>query len=66
MQVSNIKEMPDAESTWVPMVISTVKMEGRPMMGKADESPLEVDPTQEREEEQWDFILDEVEKMKEA
>ena len=24
MQVSNIKEMPDAESTWVPMAISTV------------------------------------------
>ena len=66
MQVSNIKEMPDAESTWVPMAISTVKMEGRPMMGKASESPLEVDPTQEREEEQWDFIWDEVKKMKEA
>ena len=66
MQVSNIKEMSDAESTWVPMPISTVNMEGKPVMGKADESPLEVDPTQEREEEQWDFIQDEVKKMKEA
>ena len=35
-------------------------------MGNTGESPLEVDPTQEREEEQWDFIQDEVEKMKEA
>ena len=58
--------MPDAESTQVPMAISTVKMEGRPIMGKADESPLELDPTQERKEEQWDFIQDEVKKMKEA
>ena len=33
------------------MPISTVKIEGKPMMGKANESPLEVDPTQEREEE---------------
>ena len=33
MQVSNIKEIPDAESTQVPMVISTVKMKGRPVMG---------------------------------
>ena len=48
------------------MAISTVKMEGRSQMGNAGESPLEVDPTQEREEEQWDFIWDEVEKMKEA
>ena len=66
MQVSNITETSDAESTQVPMAILTVKMEGKPMMGKADESPLEVDPTQEREEEQWDFIWGEAEKMKEA
>ena len=44
MQVSNIKETPDAESTQVPMAISTVKMKGRPVMGNADKSPLEVDP----------------------
>ena len=55
MQVSNFKEAPDAESTQLPMAISTVKMKGRPMMGNADESPLEVDPTQEKEK-QWDFI----------
>ena len=66
MQVSNIKETPDAESTQVPMAISTVKMKGRPVMGNADKSPLEVDPTQEKEEEQWDFTWDEVKKMKEA
>ena len=66
MQVSNIKETPDAESTQVPITISTAKMVGRPMMGNVDESPLEVDPAQEKEEEQWDFIWDEVEKMKEA
>ena len=62
----DLQWMSDVESTWVPMAISIVKMEGRPMMGKADESPLEVVPTQEREEKQWDFIWDEVEKMKEA
>ena len=28
------------------------KMEGRPTLGNIDESPLEVDPTQEKEEEQ--------------
>ena len=61
-----ILETPDAESTQVPMVISTAKMEGRPTIGNVDESPLEVDPTQEKEEVQWDFIWDEVEKMKEA
>ena len=66
MQVSNIKETPDAESTQVLMAISTAKMEVRPMIGNVDESPLEVDPTQEKEEEQWDFIWDEVKKMKEA
>ena len=66
MQVSNIKETPDAESTQVPLAISTAQMEGRPMIGNFDESPLEVDPTQEKEEEQWDFIWDEVEKLKEA
>ena len=66
MQVSSIKETPDAESTQVPMAISTAKMEGRPTIGNVDESPLEVDATQEKEEEQWDFIWDEVEKVKEA
>ena len=66
MQVSNIKETPDAESTQVPMAISTAKMEGRPMLGNVDESPLEIDPTQEKEEEQWNFIWDEVKEMKEA
>ena len=66
MQVSNIKETPDAESTWVPMAISTVKMGGRHIMGNVDESPLEVDLTQDKGEEQWDFIQDEVKKMKEA
>ena len=66
MQVSNIKETPDAEYTWVPMAISTVKMEDRPTIGNVDESPLKVDPTQEKGEEQWDFIWDEVKKMKEA
>ena len=58
MQVSNIKETPDAESTQVPMVRSTVKMKGRSVMGNADESPLKVDSTQEKEEKQWDFIWD--------
>ena len=62
MQVSNIKRTPDAKSTWFPVAILTVKMKGRSMMGNADESPLEVDPSQKKEEEQWDFIQDEVKK----
>ena len=66
MQVSNIKETPDAESTQVPITISTAKMEGRPTLGNVDERPLEVDPTQEKEEVQWEFIWDEVKRMKEA
>ena len=48
------------------MAVLTVSMEGRSKIGNAGEGPLEVDPTQEREEEQWDFIWDEIEKMKEA
>ena len=57
MQVSNIKETPDAESTWVPMAILTArKITGRPMPGYVVKDPLEMDPTQEREEEQLDFI----------
>ena len=57
MQVSNIKETPDAESTWVPIAISTVrKITGRPVSGNVVKNSLEVDLTQEREEEQWDFI----------
>ena len=66
MQVSNIKETPDAESTQVPMAISTAKKEGRPIFGNVVKNPLKIDPTQENEKEQWDFIWDEVEKMKEA
>ena len=57
MQVSNIKETPDAESTQVIIAISTVrKITGRPMSGYVVKDPLEMNPTQEREEEQWDFI----------
>ena len=36
------------------------------MLGNVVKSPLEIDPTQEKEEEQWAFIWDEVKKMKEA
>ena len=66
MQVSNIKGTPDAESTQVPMVTSIAKkVEGRLTLGDAG-NPLEIDPVQEKKEEQWEFIRDEVEKMKEA
>ena len=67
MQVSNIKGTPDAESTQVPIAASTAKrVEGRPNLGNIVENPLEIDPTQGIEKEQWEFIRDEVEKMKDA
>ena len=67
LQISTIKGTPEAESTWVPMTTSTVERareqtesekENKVVMGK--------EPEQQIEDEQWDFIRDEVEKMKEA
>ena len=67
MQVSNIKETPDAESTKVPMATSTAKkIKGGPTLDSEVRDSLEIKPTQEREEEQWQFIGNEVKKMKEA
>ena len=67
MQVSNIKRTPDEESTQVPIAAASAKrVEERPNLGNIAENPLEIDSTQGIENEQWEFIKKEVERMKEA
>ena len=46
--------------------LAAKKIEGRPTLDIVVRNPLEVDPAQEKEEEQWQYIKDEVKKMKEA
>ena len=65
--MSDIKGTPDAESTRVPVIASTTrKPEDKGWSSLRIEEPLKESPEQEIEDEQWEFIQDEVEKMKEA
>ena len=49
----------------MPMAVSTAKRtEGRPTLDGVVRDSLEIKPAQEREEEQWQFIRDEVKKVK--
>ena len=66
-QVSTIKGTPEAESTQVPMATSTVeKVKEQIELEKQNKVVMEEEPEQQIKDEQWEFIRDEVEKMKEA
>ena len=67
LQASTIKGTPVAESTQVPMDTLTVeRTKGQVGLEKLDEVVIEKEPEQQIEDEQWEFIWDEVEKMKEV
>ena len=67
LQASITKGTPVAESTWVPMATSTVeKTKGQIGSEKLDKVVMEKEPEQQIKYEQWEFIRDEVENMKEA
>ena len=67
LQTSSIKGTPIAESTRVPMATSTVeKAKGQVRSEQQDKVEMGKEPEQQIEDEQWEFIRDEVEKMKEA
>ena len=67
LQASTIKGTPVAESTQVPMATSTVeKTKGQVGSEKQDKVVMGKEPEQQIEDEHWEFIRDEVEKMKEA
>ena len=67
LQASTIKGTPVVESTWVPMATSTVeKTKGQVGSEKQDKIVMGRKSEQQIEDEQWKFIRDEVEKMKEA
>ena len=67
LQASTIKGTPVAESTQVPMATSTVeRMKDQIRLEKQNKVAIEKEPEQQVEDEQWEFIRYEVEKMKEA
>ena len=67
LQVSTIKGTPEAESTRVAMATSTVKrVKEQTELGRENKVVMGKEPEQQIEDKQWEFIRDEVEKMKEA
>ena len=67
LQVSTTKGTPVAESTRVPIATSTVeKTKEQVGLEKQNKVAIEKEPEQQVEDEQWEFIRYEVEKMKEA
>ena len=67
LQISTIKGTPEAESTRVPMTTSTVeRVREKTELGKENKVVMGKEPEQQIEDEQWEFIRDEVEKMREA
>ena len=67
LQASTIKGTPVVESTQVPMATSTVeKTKGQVGSEKQDKVVMGRESEQQIKDEQWEFIRDEVEKMKEA
>ena len=67
LQVSTIKGTPVAESTRVPMATSTVeKTKEQVDLEKQNKVAIVKEPEQQVEDEQWEFIRYEVERMKEA
>ena len=67
LQASTIKGTPVAESTQVPMATLTVeKTKEQVGLEKQNKVAIEKEPEQQVEDEQWEFIRYEVERMKEA
>ena len=67
LQISTIKGTPEAESTQVPMATATVEnAKGHIESEKQNKVVMGKEPEQQIEDEQWEFIRDEVEKLKEA
>ena len=67
LQASTIKGTPVAESTQVPIAISTVdRTKEQVGLEKQNKVAIEKEPEQQIEDEHWEFIRYEVEKMKEA
>ena len=67
LQASTIKGTPVAESTRVPMATSTVeRIKEQVGLEKQNNVAIEKEPEQQIEDEQWEFIRYEVEKMKEV
>ena len=67
LQASTIKGTPVLDSTRVPVATSTVeKTKGQVGSEKQDKVVMGRESEQQIEDEQWEFIRDEVEKMKEA
>ena len=67
LQANTIKGIPVVESTQVPMAKSTVKRtKGQVGLEKQNNVVIEKEHEQQIEDEQWEFIRYEVEKMKEA
>ena len=67
LQISTIKGTLEAESTRVPMATSTVeRVREQTELGKENKVVMGKEPEQQIEDEQWEFIRDEIEEMKEA
>ena len=67
LQASTIKGTPVVESTQVPMATSTVeRTKGQIGLEKLNNVVVGKEPEQQVEDEQWEFIRYEVEKMKEV
>ena len=67
LQISTIKGTPEAESTWVSVATSTIRrVREQTELEKVNKVVTGEEPEQQIEDEQWEFIRDEVEKMKEA
>ena len=67
LQASTIKGTPLVESTQMPMATSTVeRTKDQIGLKKTNNVAIEKEPEQQIEDEQWEFIRYEVEKMKEA
>ena len=65
LQAGTIKGTPVAESTRVPMATLTVERTKEQVgLEKQNKVPIEKEPEQQVEDEQWEFIRYEVEKMK--
>ena len=66
LQTSTIKGTPVADSTQVSMATSTVEKAKGQIGSEKQKNVMGKEPEQQIEDEQWEFIMDEVEKMKEA
>ena len=65
LQISTVKGTSEAESTQVPVATSTVeRIKKQTELGRENKVVTGKEPEQQIEDEQWEFIRDEVEKWK--